>query len=44
MELQVALSTLLRRMPGLRFAIAEEELPWKTGRLVRGLEQLPVTW
>jgi cytochrome P450 len=44
MELQVALSTLLRRMPGLRFAIAEEELPWKTGRLVRGLEQLPVSW
>jgi cytochrome P450 len=44
MELQVALSTLVRRMPGLRFAVAEEELPWKTGRLVRGLKQLPVTW
>jgi cytochrome P450 len=44
MELQVALSTLVRRLPGLRLAVPEEELPWKTGMLVRAPLQLPVAW
>lgn len=44
MELQVALDSLLRRLPGLRFAVPESELRWKTGMLVRGLTSLPVAW
>jgi cytochrome P450 len=44
MELQVGLGTLVRRLPGLRLAVAEEEIEWKTGMLVRGPKALPVTW
>lgn len=44
MELQVALATLLRRLPTLRLAVPEPELRWKTGMLVRGLDELPVAW
>lgn len=44
MELQVALATLLERLPELGFAVDEKELEWKTGLLVRGLRSLPVTW
>jgi cytochrome P450 len=44
MELQVALSTLLRRLPGLRLAVPEAELPWKAGMLVRAPLRLPVVW
>lgn len=44
MELQVALRTLLERLPGLRLAVPEQEVPWKTGMLVRGPQQLPVEW
>lgn len=44
MELQVAVETLVRRLPTLRLAGPAEELRWKPGLLVRGLEALPVTW
>jgi cytochrome P450 len=44
MELQVGIDTLVRRLPGLRFAVPEEELRWNSGRLVRGLTSLPVRW
>lgn len=44
MELQVALTTLLRHLPGLRFAVHEHEVPWKTGMLVRGPLRLPLAW
>jgi cytochrome P450 len=44
MELQVALQTLIGRLPELRLAVDEKDLPWKTGLLVRGLRELPVTW
>ncbi|MEH1015299.1 cytochrome P450 [Micromonospora sp. CPCC 206060] len=44
MELQVALRALLQRTPGLRIAVPEEELTWKSGLIVRGLTMLPVTW
>jgi len=44
MELQVALGTLLARLPGLALAVDEKELEWKPGLLVRGLRTLPVTW
>jgi len=44
LELQVAVGTVLRRLPGLRFAAPVEEVPFKRGRLIRGLQALPVTW
>ncbi|MEV0251706.1 cytochrome P450 [Nocardia sp. NPDC050712] len=44
LELQVAIGTLLRRFPGLRLAVPLDEVPWKTGLLVRGPKALPVTW
>lgn len=43
-ELRVAIGTLLRRLPGLRLAADPAELPWRRGRMVRGLERFPVTW
>lgn len=43
-ELQIALTTLLRRYPGLRLAVPEENLSWKAGLMVRGMHTMPVTW
>lgn len=42
--LQVASEVLLADMPGLRPAVPEEELRWKTGSMVNGLHEVPVTW
>lgn len=44
MELQVALRTLLSRLPGLRFADSAEDVVWKSGMLVRGPLRMPVSW
>ena len=46
MELQVALDTLLRRLPGLRFAESGRDggIVWKNGLSTRGPEHFPVTW
>lgn len=44
MELQVAIASLLNRFPELRLAVPAEEVPWKTGALVRGVRALLVTW
>ncbi|MFJ2212912.1 cytochrome P450 [Streptomyces sp. NPDC101062] len=41
MELQVALRTLLVRLPGLRLA---GDIVWKTGVATRGPERMPITW
>jgi cytochrome P450 len=43
-ELQVALATLVRRLPGLRLAIPEEDLPFQNEQEIYGLKELPVTW
>ncbi|WP_395372683.1 cytochrome P450 [Streptomyces tubercidicus] len=43
-ELQVALGTLLRRLPELRFAVPEDELEWTPAVLARGVLRLPVTY
>lgn len=43
-ELEVALSTLFRRIPGLRLATGLDELPFKDDAAVYGLYRLPVTW
>ncbi|HEY3688059.1 MAG TPA: cytochrome P450 [Streptosporangiaceae bacterium] len=44
LELCEALSAVVTRLPGLRMAAPEDELPWKLGLRVRGLRALPVAW
>ncbi|GAA3853870.1 cytochrome P450 [Saccharothrix violaceirubra] len=43
-EIQVALGALVERFPGLRLAADPDSLSWRTGRMVRGLDALPVAW
>ena len=42
MEGQIAINTLLRRMPELRLADSPESLIWRPGMVLRGLKGLPV--
>ena len=42
MEGQIALGTLLRRMPNLRLKGSPESLTWRPGLVLRGLKSLPV--
>ncbi|MEJ3657460.1 cytochrome P450 [Actinomycetes bacterium KLBMP 9759] len=44
MELQEAIGGLLREFPGLRLAVEPDEVPWRTGGLVRGPQALPLSW
>ena len=42
MEGQIAINTLLRRMPNLRLKGSPESLSWRSGLVLRGLKGLPV--
>jgi nocardicin N-oxygenase len=42
--MQVALGELLRAFPDLRLAVAPEDVPWRTGALVRGPRELLLAW
>jgi nocardicin N-oxygenase len=42
MEMQVAITALLERFPDLRLAVRDDDVPWKDGSAVWGLEHLPV--
>jgi cytochrome P450 len=44
LEGQIAISTLLKRMPNLRLAIDEQDLAWRRGLLLMGVSELPVTF
>ena len=45
LELQVAIGSLLRRFPGLKLAIPEQELRWsREGSMLSGFAEVPVTW
>jgi cytochrome P450 len=44
LEGEIALTTLLRRLPGLRLAVPREELTWRPVPLFRALASLPVAW
>ncbi|WP_425826704.1 cytochrome P450 [Streptomyces fractus] len=43
-EMQVAWPRLFERIPGLKLAVPEGELPFKKNSIVYGLKSLPVTW
>ncbi len=42
LEAQIALTRLFARYPGIRLAVPPEELCWRTGLLMHGLDTLPV--
>jgi cytochrome P450 len=44
LEGQLAINTLLRRLPGLRLTTAPGQLRWRRGLLLRGLEALPAAF
>jgi cytochrome P450 len=44
LEAEIALGTLLRRLPGLRLAVSQAELRWRPVPLFRSLVELPVAW
>ncbi|WP_033220539.1 cytochrome P450 [Kitasatospora phosalacinea] len=44
LELEIALDTLLRRLPGLRLAVPFEEIRFRHEMTVYGIESLPVAW
>lgn len=44
LEGQIAISTLLRRLPDLRLAVPPDDLRFRRGLVLRGLERLPVRY
>jgi cytochrome P450 len=44
LELDVAIGTLLRRLPGLAPAVPLGELPWRHERFNCGIAAFPVVW
>ncbi|MFJ6619680.1 cytochrome P450 [Kitasatospora sp. NPDC091335] len=44
LELQIALTTILRRLPGLRLTVPFEEVRFRGEMLVYGVHELPVAW
>lgn len=44
LELEIAFSTLLRRIPTLRAVVPVDELPYGHGRVLHGVDELPVAW
>lgn len=44
LEGQIAIQTLLRRLPDLRLAVPPNALRWRRGRVLRGLQALPVAF
>ena len=43
-ELQIALSTLVRRLPGLKLAVPAEELRFMHDQEIYGMHELPIAW
>jgi cytochrome P450 len=44
LEGQIAIQTLLQRLPNLHLAVAEQDLVWRPSALIMGLRALPVTF
>lgn len=44
MELQVAIATLIRRLPTMRLTVPVQDLEWKSHLVSRALRALPITW
>ncbi|HVO80573.1 MAG TPA: cytochrome P450 [Terriglobales bacterium] len=44
LEGQIAINTIVRRLPHLQLAVPAESLRWRATPVLRGLEALPVRW
>jgi cytochrome P450 len=44
LEAEIALNTLLRRLPGLRLAVPQEELAFRLAPLFQAYQHIPVAW
>ncbi|HKZ02236.1 MAG TPA: cytochrome P450 [Pyrinomonadaceae bacterium] len=44
LEGEIAINTILRRMPDLHLAVSTESLRWRPSMFLRGLESLPVSF
>ncbi|MGC2999204.1 cytochrome P450 [Streptomyces sp. G35A] len=44
LEMRTAFTALLRRFPGLRLAVAPEEVPLRDDHLIYGTHRLPIAW
>lgn len=44
LEMEVVFTTLFKRIPDLRLAIAVEDLSIKEGSVIHGVHEVPVTW
>ena len=44
LEGQIAINTLLRRLPDLRLDVARDRLCWRPGLVLHGLKELPVVF
>ncbi|WP_436497402.1 cytochrome P450 family protein [Actinokineospora sp. HUAS TT18] len=44
LELQIAIGTLIDRLPGLKLAVPEDKIEWVAAVLARGTTTLPVTY
>jgi cytochrome P450 len=44
LQVEVAIGTLLRRLPGLAPAVPLSQIPWRHDRLNCGIASLPVVW
>ena len=44
LEGEIAINTLLRRMPDLHLSVAADSLRWRPSMFLRGLESLPVSF
>ncbi len=44
LEGQIAINTLIQRMPNLRMSVSPEQLHWRSSFILRGLEALPVSF
>lgn len=44
LEGEIAISTLLRRMPGLRLKNKLDSLEWRRGMIIRGLKEIPLSF
>ncbi|MFE2149256.1 cytochrome P450 [Streptomyces lavendulae] len=43
-EMEIALGTLITRLPGLRLDAPAQEIPFKPGDTIQGIVRLPVAW
>jgi cytochrome P450 PksS len=44
LEAQIAINTLLKRIPDLRLSVASNSLRWRLGMMLRGLESLAASF